>query len=94
MSTQDQPRGDGEREGPTRNTCDHQEGPSGSLQGWSPGWQGAAGIGCLSPLPGCHPLSYHPPRYSGVPQGSLMSPFSNLARWKSLMTILEFFRRL
>lgn len=46
------------------------------------------------PPPGCHPPGYHPPRYSGVPQGSLMSPFSSLARWKSLMTILEFFRRL
>lgn len=34
------------------------------------------------------------PRYSGVPQGSLISPFSSLARWKSLMTILECFRRL
>lgn len=34
------------------------------------------------------------PRYSGVPQGSLMSPFSSLANWKSLMTILECFKRL
>lgn len=34
------------------------------------------------------------PRYSGVPQGSLMRPFSSFASWKSLMTILECFRRL
>lgn len=34
------------------------------------------------------------PRYSGVPQGSLMRPFSSFASWKSLMTILECLRRL
>lgn len=34
------------------------------------------------------------PRYSGVPHGSLIRPFSSFASWKSLMTILECFRRL
>lgn len=55
--------------------------------------QGPAGTQHCPPLH-AHPAASHPPRYSGVPQGSLMSPFSSLARWKSLMTILEFFRRL
>ena len=36
----------------------------------------------------------HSPRYSGVPHGSLMSPFSSFASWKSLITILECFKRL
>lgn len=47
--------------------------------------------GCNTPEKAQNILS---PRYSGVPQGSLISPFSSLARWKSLMTILECFRRL
>lgn len=36
----------------------------------------------------------HLPRYSGVPHGSLMSPLSSFANWKSLITILECFKRL
>ncbi len=36
----------------------------------------------------------HLPRYSGVPHGSLISPLSSFANWKSLITILECFRRL
>lgn len=47
--------------------------------------------GCLPPCPCPTPCL---PRYSGVPQGSLMRPFSSLAKWKSLMTIFEFFSRL
>lgn len=39
-------------------------------------------------------ISGYLPRYSGVPQGSLMSPFSSFANWKSLITILECFKRL
>lgn len=39
----------------------------------------------------CFVLKSFLPRYSGVPQGSLMSPFSSFARWKSLMTIFECF---
>lgn len=42
----------------------------------------------------CATLLHHLPRYSGVPHGSLMSPFSSFASWKSLITILECFRRL
>lgn len=39
-------------------------------------------------------ISGYLPRYSGVPQGSLMNPFSSFANWKSLITILECFKRL